>query len=403
MNFRDKREIPPKYIYLFLAVICFILLFLSIIFEDRFSPLKAITSTVITPMQSGVNKVGSTIFDSVLDSREKEALIEENEKLNEKLEEYAAQIKIYEQENYELKRLQDLLALKEQYVQYNTIGARVIATDSTNWFYTFVIDKGEKDGVQVGCNILAGNGLAGIVTEVGSDYAKVRAIIDDNSNVSASISGTDTLCTITGDLSHIKDGYINVGYINKADVIEEGAELVTSHVSDKFLPGLLIGYITEVEMDANNLTKSAKCLPVVDFTNLREVLVILDMKADLQTNSTNKNIYDNITGANDNQSKDNQSSSNGTTSENTASEENNSENVTSESSSSENVTSESSNNGNTTSEQDTNEGETANNNGDDNADGTTGDTTVQTGQEDNNNTGNDTAGENDEEPGETGE
>ncbi len=402
MNFRDKREIPPKYIYLFLAVICFILLFLSVIFEDRFSPLKAITSTVITPMQSGVNKVGSTIFDSVLDNREKEALIEENEKLNEKLEEYAAQIKIYEQENYELKRLQDLLALKEQYVQYNTIGARVIATDSTNWFYTFVIDKGEKDGVQVGCNILAGNGLAGIVTEVGSDYAKVRAIIDDNSNVSASISGTDTLCTVTGDLSHIKDGYINVGYINKADVIEEGAELVTSHVSDKFLPGLLIGYIAEVEMDANNLTKSAKCLPVVDFTNLREVLVILDMKADLQTDSTNKNIYDNITGANDNESNDNQSSSNSTTSENTSSEENTSENVTSESSSSENVTSEAPDNGNTNSEQDTNEDGATSNNGDDNTGGTTDDAT-QTNQEANNNTGNDTAGENNEEPGETGE
>lgn len=298
MNFRDKKEIPPKYIYLFLAVICFVLLFLSVIFEDRFSPLKAITSTVITPMQSGVNKVGESIFDSVLDSRQKKELIEENEKLTEKLEEYSAQIKIYEQESYELQRLQELLSLKEQYVQYNTIGARVIATDSTNWFYTFVIDKGEKDGVKVGCNILSGNGLAGIVTEVGSDYAKVRAIIDDSSNVSASITGTETLCTVAGDLSHIKDGYINVGYINKADTIEEGAELVTSHVSDKFLPGLLIGYISEVEMDANNLTKSAKCLPVVDFSNLREVLVILDLKADLHTDSKNKNIYDNITGAN---------------------------------------------------------------------------------------------------------
>lgn len=398
MNFRDKREIPPKYIYLFLAVICFILLFLSVIFEDRFSPLKAITSTVITPMQSGVNKVGSSIFDSVLDSREKKALIEENEKLNEKLEDYAAQIKIYEQENYELKRLQDLLALKEQYIEYNTIGARVIATDSTNWFYTFVIDKGEKDGVQVGCNILAGNGLAGIVTEVGSDYAKVRAIIDDNSNVSASISGTDTLCTVTGDLSHIKDGYINVGYINKADVIEEGAELVTSHVSDKFLPGLLIGYIAEVEMDANNLTKSAKCLPVVDFTNLREVLVILDMKADLQTDSTNKNIYDNITGANSNQSNANQSSSNSTASENTSTEENIRENTTSE-----DETNESTNNGNSTNVQNGNENETSNNNENNNAEGANGGDNRQTGQDDNNNTGNETAGENGENPGEAGE
>ena len=132
MNFRDKREIPPKYIYLFLAVICFIMLFVSVLFEDRFSPLKALTSTVITPMQSGVNKVGSTIFDNVLDSREKQELLEENAQLRERMEAYAAQIKKYEQESYELQRLQELLALKEQYVQYNTIGARSLFPQPTN-------------------------------------------------------------------------------------------------------------------------------------------------------------------------------------------------------------------------------------------------------------------------------
>lgn len=294
MDFHDKKVIPPKYIYLFMAFICLVLLFFSVIFESRFSPLKAVTSAVITPMQSGVNEVGSSIYNSVSNQKEKNALIEENKKLTEQLAEYSAQIKVYEQENYELKRLQELLNLKEQYVDYNTIGARVIATDSTNWFYTFVIDKGSEDGVKVGCNILAGNGLAGIVTEAGSNYAKVRSIIDDNSNVSANISGTETLCTVSGDLSLMKEGYINVGYINKMDTIEEGAELVTSHVSDKFLPGLLIGYITDVQMDANNLTKSAKCIPVVDFNNLQEVLVILDLKADYNTNSDNKNIYDSI-------------------------------------------------------------------------------------------------------------
>ncbi len=323
MNFRDKKEIPPKYIYLFLVAVCFIMLFISVLFEERFSPLKAVTSTIITPMQSGINKVGTTIFDGVMDGRAKKELIAENKELTEKLEEYSAQIKIYEQENYELKRLQELLALKEQYVEYNTIGARVIATDSTNWFYTFVINKGEKDGVKVGCNILAGNGLAGIVTEVGTNYAKVRAIIDDNSNVSASITGTDTLCTVSGDLSHMEDGYINVGYINKADTIEDGAELVTSHVSDKFLPGLLIGYITEVQMDANNLTKSAKCIPVVDFTNLQEVLVVLDRKEDLNIDSTNKNIYDNIIGSEERSSSETSSSE--TSSEETSSEEPSSE------------------------------------------------------------------------------
>lgn len=294
MDFHDKREIPPKYIYLFLAVICFILLFFSVIFESKFTALKKVTSTIITPMQAGINEIGTSIYNDVTNRKTKSELMEENKELSAKLDEFSAQIKEYEQKNYELKRLQELLDLQEQYADYNTIGARVIATDSTNWFSTFIIDKGTKDGVKVGCNILADGGLAGIVTEVGDDYAKVRSIIDDNSNVSATISGNETLCTVSGDLKSIDDGYINVGYINKAEEIDEHAELVTSHVSDKFLPGLLIGYITEIELDANNLTKSAKCIPVVDFRNLQEVLVVLDLKADYHTDSENKNIYDSI-------------------------------------------------------------------------------------------------------------
>lgn len=296
MNFHDRKVIPPKYIYLFLSIVCFLLLFFSVILENHFVFLKRITSAVVIPMQSGINSAGTVIYNRVTNQKQLDALLEENRELNGKLDEASARIKIYEQESVELRRLQRLLALKEQYADYSTIGARVIATDSSNWFYTFLIDKGSKDGVQVGCNILADGGLAGIVTEVGDTYAKVRTIIDDNSQVSASVVGTNILCTVSGNLSSIKNGYINVGYINKLEEVEEGAELVTSHVSNKFLPGLLIGYISDITMDANNLTKSAKCLPVVDFHNLQEVLVVLDLKAHYQTDSVNKNIYDNIMG-----------------------------------------------------------------------------------------------------------
>ncbi len=294
MNFQDRKLIPSKYIYLFMAFICLLLLFLSVVFGDRISILKTVASAVVTPMQSGINEVGTKIYNNVTDNRTNKALKKENKELLEKLEETQAQLQVYEQESHEWKRVQKLLELEDQYPEYDMIGARVIATDSTNWFYTFIINKGSADKVEVGCNVLAGNGLAGIVTEVGKNYAKVRAIIDDNSSISASVAGTDTLCTVSGDLSLIKDGYIRVGYINKADVIEEGGELVTSHVSDKFLPGLLIGYVSDVKVDANNLTQSAKCIPVVDFRYLSEVMVILTKKEEYEISSPNKTIYDNI-------------------------------------------------------------------------------------------------------------
>ena len=54
--------------------------------------------------------------------------------------------------------------------------------------------------------------------------------------------------------------------------------MVTSYISEKFLPGILIGYIDELNNDANNLTKSGYITPVVDFRHLQEVLVILETK-----------------------------------------------------------------------------------------------------------------------------
>ena len=74
----------------------------------------------------------------------------------------------------------------------------------------------------------------------------------------------------------------------------EGFEIVATqmipsypYVSDKFLQGILIGYVSETEMDSNNITKSGTITPAADFEHLREVLVILDKKTDA-TSDTEK-------------------------------------------------------------------------------------------------------------------
>ena len=60
-----------------------------------------------------------------------------------------------------------------------------------------------------------------------------------------------------------------------------GISIVTSYISDKYLQGILIGYIKDVSVDSNNLTQSGTITPVVDFEHIQEVLVILDKKEDV--------------------------------------------------------------------------------------------------------------------------
>ena len=179
----------------------------------------------------------------------------------------------------ELNRLTKLYELDQDYTQYDKVAAQVISKDPGNWYSTFVINRGSDDGIQVDMNVLADGGLAGIVTEVGKDWATVRSIIDDSSNVSATVASTSDNCMVTGNLLLMEEGKLNfIQLLDREDKVQPGDRIVTSDISDKFLKGILIGYIDEVEMDSNNLTKTGYLVPVVDFAHIHEVLVIKELK-----------------------------------------------------------------------------------------------------------------------------
>ena len=158
------------------------------------------------------------------------------------------------------------------------MAAKVISRDGNNWFHVFYIDKGTEDGIGVDMNVIAGNGLVGIVSEVGKHYAKVRAIIDDKSSVSAMFEQSGETCIVRGNMESIYKGYIDVTMISNSASVKEGDEIVTSHISDKFLQGLSIGEIKDVSQDPSGLTQTAHLIPIVNFDQLENVLVITQLK-----------------------------------------------------------------------------------------------------------------------------
>ena len=173
-----------------------------------------------------------------------------------------------------------LLDLDAKYPSYPKVAASVIAKDSGNWFSTFTIDKGKKDGVDVGMNVLAGSGLVGIVTDAGDNFAKVRCIIDDASKVSGMVSTTEDNLTVSGNIKTMNDDKVITFTELKDDdnKVKEGDPVVTSYVSDRYQQGILIGYVTKIENNSNNLTKSGTITPVVDFEHIENVMVITQLK-----------------------------------------------------------------------------------------------------------------------------
>lgn len=278
MKYRRHVEVSPKILLGIFTSLAVVLFLLSYFFSDLFAPFRMITGYVIVPMQKGINEVGTYFSEKIETLKENKKIKEENKTLKEKNTQLAEENKKLQQDKYELDRLQKLYELDQQYSDYSKVGAKVIGKDSGNWFQTFLIDKGSNDGLEVDMNVLAGNGLCGIITEVGPNYAKVRTIIDEGSSVSGQFLRTSDLCIVSGDKKLMEEGYINVEFINKDADISDGDQVVTSHVSEKYLEGITIGYISDIKVDPTNLTKTAHLTPCVDFRNLQEVLVIKQKK-----------------------------------------------------------------------------------------------------------------------------
>ena len=278
MRRRKKFKIPIKYVLFILTLLCLATIIASFLFDGFLRPVKSTVAYVLNPVTKGMNSAGTWFSDKADDITELRKIREENKELKATIAELQNKNAMSVEERNELQQLRELYKLGETYSEYETVGARIISKDAGNWYSTFTIDKGSDAGIEVDMNVIGDGGLVGIVYEVGSNYALVRSIIDDESNVSAQFASTSDKCIVKGSLKLINDGVLQIFNINKSANVSDGDMIVTSNISSKFLPGILIGYVKDISDDANNLTKSAYLTPVVDFAHLDIVLVIKAQK-----------------------------------------------------------------------------------------------------------------------------
>lgn len=267
-----------RYILIGLTVVCVLLIGITSINDSWLAPLRTGVGYFLIPIQSGVNKVGSAVYDELVDYTKLKHALAENEALKKEVGDLTETNNRLMSQQFELERLRSLYKLDQDYLQYNKVAARVIANDTGDWFQIFRINKGSADGIAVGNNVMAGGGLVGIVTDVGANYATVRSIIDDSSRVSAMAMQSGDICLVGGDLTLYKEGRLRITNIKRGADIKEGDRIVTSNISSAFLPGILIGYAADITVDSNQLTSSGYLIPVAEFDNLQEVLIITQVK-----------------------------------------------------------------------------------------------------------------------------
>ena len=271
-----------RLVLIVLSVSCVGMIGLTTIKNEQLRPIRTAVGYFLLPVQTGVNRVGSAVYSNFKNQEKMRTALADNESLREQVATLTMENTRLQSDSYELSRLRKLYELNQTDGQYRMTGARVIAKDTGNWFHVFRIDKGARDGIKPDMNVVGDGGLIGIVTDVGDNYATVRSIIDDVSRVSAMAIQSNDTCIVSGNLQLYANGKLKISDITDTADIKDGDAIVTSTVSSKFLPGILIGYAGDLKTDPDRLTRSGTLVPVADFETIQEGLVILDLKSEMR-------------------------------------------------------------------------------------------------------------------------
>lgn len=272
---RTSRK-KPLILVLVFVLVATILLIASAKDRSNVGFIDNIVNFTVKPVSTFFSNVNASI-DGFFDYfRSKKELVQQVSELTYKtnlLEQQNAALSSLETEN---ERLRTLLELGEKYPQFQTTAASVIAKDGGNYGRFVTIDKGEESGIQVNQPVISQNGLVGLIFETGYGWSKIQTILDPSTSVGCRITRTGDISVTEGDNALVNEGLLKMLYISKQFTILEGDIVETSGLGEIYPRGIPLGKIKEIKVSDNSNSQYATIVPMVDFSNLQEVLVITE-------------------------------------------------------------------------------------------------------------------------------
>lgn len=202
-------------------------------------------------------------------------LREENIELKNRIEELEKILIEYEQVKAENEVLISHLKLADKYPTYNLVIADIISDSATNWEATYIINKGEKDGIKPGMTVIAEKGLVGYVDTVTNKTSKIISILDAGNSVSSKVLRTREELICKGSVSSTQKQELKVQNIPMDTILIEGDKLETSGVGGIYPKGINIGTIIEVINKKNPIENEAIIKTEVDFSKIETVGVVV--------------------------------------------------------------------------------------------------------------------------------
>ena len=230
--------------------------------------------TILQPLRAGAQALTSQaegIYSylfryEALEERVKQ-LEAENAQLREEIRAAAALTR-------EVERLTEALDLKTQREDFVLLDTYIIGWDSGDWSESCTINKGSLAGVQVDQCVITANGeVVGLITEVGTNYAVVKTVLDSSLEVSANIATSGYNGMVQGGYATGEEGYLRMNYLPSDAVICNHDQVVTAG-STLYPRDLVLGNVVDAGFDETGVAKFAILEPAADFGSLEQVFVL---------------------------------------------------------------------------------------------------------------------------------
>ena len=267
-----KKSTQDFYIFLFLVILSVS----TIILDNKYKQINYVRSiindVIIYPIDL-ISSIPKSIVELlIIESKEGPDLQLEITKLKD--------------ENLNLKiKLQEFQSLKDENLRLRNMAkestiiankqtlVKVISTSAHPNKKIISIDKGRKEAVFEGQNVLGLKGLIGQVIEVNYLTSKVLLISDLNHNVPAQITRTGEKLIVSG---MGRDDKLRVSYAPLNMDIKIGDIVATSGIANRFKLNIPIGKISDVIYNQDKNFIEAIVLPYENIGNIAELILIWD-------------------------------------------------------------------------------------------------------------------------------
>jgi rod shape-determining protein MreC len=237
---------------------------------------------VLQPVESGlrgallpVARVFSSIsmhatgFGSAVQNRaELEAQIKElDARIATKSVDYV-KLKALEEENTSLRDVAKFLTT----TGFDHLGANVIARSTDPQTATLLIDRGSKDGVEVGMAVIIGDGiLVGKISAIHENVSTVQLVSDRRSRFAASPAGARRLF---GMVEGEGNGVARLTLVPQSEPLTRDDIIVTAGTEDKIPPYLAIAVVNDIEGKPTDPFKTATLQPLAHTDGLNFVIIL---------------------------------------------------------------------------------------------------------------------------------